>query len=130
MRKIMIVLMPITIIIAIICVIYNKDISYYSLLNGLSQLEFEEFPSKEIQDALNQIDFGSVWNGIWDNINNIADFFGALGNSFKAIWESITMIGKMLWGVIWFILCFFRWMWVNFIMIIQFIGNYVGLIYD
>lgn len=127
MKKLLIILMPITIILAIISVITEKDHSYIEFLEGISRLNFENFPTENIEKALNSINFENIWVGIWDNINNIGDWFGALGNSLKAIGESVGQIGNMIWAVIKFIFEIIGWLWNIIVELITFINKYLGL---
>lgn len=131
MKKILLILMPITIVLSIFAVILNKkDISYLQFLDGLSELEFEKFPMQTLIDAYSKLDLTDIWTGIWDNIQNAVDWFGAVGNSIKAVGESIVRIGQMLWGTINFGFQTIGWFFNNLIIIIRFIGYYIGVLVE
>ena len=134
MKKLLLIIMPITIIFALIFAIRielgkepTTELSFMSLLNGFNKLEFTDFPLNKLNEALNQIKFEETWQGIWDNVNNISDWFAAIGLSFKAVGESIVQIGLLLWGIVQFGLEFVKWFWENLIVIIQFLGYYLGI---
>ena len=106
----------------------GKDYSFKTFLEGLQTIEFTDFDYTKLVDIFNQLNFADIWGSLgdtWANVNGLFSFFGAVGESFKALWESIVQIGQMMWGTITFTFSFLGFLFNNLISFVKFVFTYI-----
>ena len=128
MRKLLLVLMPISLILALFGFYLSKDLNFNLLLTGLSTIEFKDFDYSSIQDAFNNLDIVSRWSNlgdIWTNVDGLVSFFNAIGDTFVIIFNGIGDIFKLLYNLVRFIFVFGSYLISNLIEFTKFLFNYI-----
>lgn len=106
----------------------GKDYSFKTFLEGLQTIEFTQFDYQKLVEIFNQLNFADIWGSLgdtWNNVNDLISFFGAMGSTFQAIFQSIIQIGQMMWGTITFTIEFIGFLFNNLISFVKFVFTYI-----
>lgn len=85
MKKLLLVLMPISIILAFYGMYLSKDLNYSILLSGLSQINVTQLDYSSAEKAFNALEFTQYFEEVedlWDYIEAIFNMLGGFFTSF------------------------------------------------
>lgn len=128
MRKLIFVLMPICVVLALFSYALSKDINFTMLINGLSTLDLKSFDYSKITQAFNNLNFSDTWGNIaniWSNVDGLVSFFSAIGDTFVIFFSDIIDFFKAVYNIFIFFYEFGRYLFLNLFELIKYLFNYI-----
>lgn len=128
MKKLILVLMPLSLLFALFGFYLNKDLEFSNFLNSFNTLEFTEFDFTSIKDAFYSLDISNNWTNIsqvWGQVDDLFSFFDALSDTFNAFFKSLGDIFLLQWSFVQFFFQFTGYMFGNLFTIIRFLFDFL-----
>lgn len=131
MKKLILILIPLCIILALFSIANNKNYTFIDILNEVKNINWKNLDIEAIEKAWNLMNFNPVWNKVgeaWNNIDGIdflQDIFEALGTTIYALGESVAQIGQMMYYTTTFIIQALEYFILNLIELIKVVKNYI-----
>lgn len=128
MKKIIIILIPLTIILAIFSIANDKNLSFMDILGGIKTINFKEFNYEQIKQSWDNLNMSNVWDNvgiIWENSNNFLEVLFAIQITIDAVAESIEKYFVLFFDINKFIFEFIWYLISNLIELFKFVINYI-----
>lgn len=109
MKKLLLILMPISALIAICCIYLNKDISYIGLLQGIRNMNIFSFDYSGLKEAFETISYTNYFAEAVEWYEYIFAIFQVIGQEFEFIWKVFTFISEYLAFVVFNLFEFLRY---------------------
>lgn len=128
MKKLIFILMPLCIVLALFGYALSKDLNFSLLINGLSTLNLKSFDYSKITQAFNNLNFVDTWGdiaNIWSEVDGLVSFFSAIGDTFVIFFSDIIDFFKAIYNIFIFTYEFLSYLILNLFEFIKYIFSYI-----
>lgn len=128
MKKLIFVLIPLCIVLALFGYALSKDLTFSFLIRGLDSINLKQFDYTKIKSAFDNLNFVDTWGdiaNIWSEVDGLVSFFSAIGDTFVIFFSDIIDFFKAIYNIFIFTYEFISYLILNLFELIKYIFTYI-----